>query len=706
MLRNVKQQRPTLQTPSLRTRGAFHLNINSNKTRRRLSFGFLGLDLPRCILLIAACLCIIGGAINVHSMNAHHDAHVTTKDIPITTMLTKPTTTASSVKSTKSDHDADVDDDVDEEDEMDDEEEQEDEEAKVEEKVVKVLPKVERPTNFGSDKLVQAEKAHKELEKQFEDLDEKDERLKGTLEFNRAEAGFKENDDEEDDENANDENRKVENGKTYENVGGMWVEVDTGNEELIKAAEKNMGRVDGTKSAVRMKDSEYMKLAREAARDKEKFKDPETKRLLRRFGLDTHSQQSLTESMKRKAQEKILAIDKAKREEAAQGAMTKPLVPHPSLLVPMTRSRGLAGCGVCTNATGGHFAKGVGCTINGGAYNIAWNENDGHPTVNGGLNNRAKGAYATINGGYDNEGANDDSTVNGGGQNRAFEVASTVNGGELNMALKAGSVVNGGANNVAGGVDSVVNGGVFNKAIGDGSVVGGGEYNNANGIHSSVLGGALNSVLHDHGAIVGGLANSATSNFTVIVGGGYNKVEETYGVIVGGYNNTVKASDATIIGGSNNEALGSGSSVLSGQFASAIHKGSVVFADSSTRPVHSKSADQVVMQHDDVRKTGGGMFVFDEKVMQGKTQKAFTKGTDVLRNVVPQSYVSSDGLRTLFGLDAKEVSKYAPEMIVKNADGSNAMDPTALVYMLVNALKEQDARIKTLEAKAGIKNLR
>jgi hypothetical protein len=92
-------------------------------------------------------------------MNAHHDAHVTTKDIPITTMLTKPTTTASSVKSTKSDHDADVDDDVDEEDEMDDEEEQEDEEAKVEEKVVKVLPKVERPTNFGSDKLVQAEKA-------------------------------------------------------------------------------------------------------------------------------------------------------------------------------------------------------------------------------------------------------------------------------------------------------------------------------------------------------------------------------------------------------------------------------------------------------------------------------------------------------------------------------------------------------------------
>jgi hypothetical protein len=50
------------------------------------------------------------------------------------------------------------------------------------------------------------------------------------------------------------------------------------------------------------------------------------------------------------------------------------------------------------------------------------------------------------------------------------------------------------------------------------------------------------------------------------------------------------------------------------------------------------------------------------------------------------------------------VEKIAPEMLVKNADGSHATDPTALVYMLVNALKEQDNRIKALEAKAGIKS--
>jgi hypothetical protein len=258
----------------------------------------------------------------VHSMNAHHDAHVKASASPSThahgtggvgtsKSSSSPKVTTATKKAVEEENE-DIDDLDDIEDsEMDDDDVNDANEEDVVPKSAspkiepKMIPKVERPASFGSDKLREAEKRHQELEKQFEDLDERDERLKGTLEFNRAEAGFKENDDDDDDENANDENRKVENGKTYENVGGMWVEVDTGNEEVIKIAEKNMGRIDGTKSAVKMKDSEYMKLAREAARDKEKFKDPETKRLLRRFGLDTHSQQSLTESMKKKAQEKI-----------------------------------------------------------------------------------------------------------------------------------------------------------------------------------------------------------------------------------------------------------------------------------------------------------------------------------------------------------------------------------------------------------------
>ena len=48
------------------------------------------------------------------------------------------------------------------------------------------------------------------------------------------------------------------------------------------------------RKAVKMKDSECLKLAREAARDKEKFKI--RKRNAYERLADTHSQQSLTES--------------------------------------------------------------------------------------------------------------------------------------------------------------------------------------------------------------------------------------------------------------------------------------------------------------------------------------------------------------------------------------------------------------------------
>jgi hypothetical protein len=44
-----------------------------------------------------------------------------------------------------------------------------------------------------------------------------------------------------------------------------------------------------------------------------------------------------------------------------------------------------------------------GRTLDYGAFNVAWNEQDGYATVNGGQNNRAKGDYAVVNGGYANE---------------------------------------------------------------------------------------------------------------------------------------------------------------------------------------------------------------------------------------------------------------------------------------------------------------
>ena len=55
-----------------------------------------------------------------------------------------------------------------------------------------------------------------------------------------------------------------------------------------------------------------MRLAREAIRDREKFKDPETKKILKKFGLDVKSQATLTDSMRKRAAEKLV-VDKSKR---------------------------------------------------------------------------------------------------------------------------------------------------------------------------------------------------------------------------------------------------------------------------------------------------------------------------------------------------------------------------------------------------------
>jgi len=53
-------------------------------------------------------------------------------------------------------------------------------------------------------------------------------------------------------------------------------------------------------------------MAREAVRDRDKFKDPETKKILKKFGLDVTSQAKLTDSMRKRAADQMI-IDKKKR---------------------------------------------------------------------------------------------------------------------------------------------------------------------------------------------------------------------------------------------------------------------------------------------------------------------------------------------------------------------------------------------------------
>lgn len=526
------------------------------------------------------------------------------------------------------------------------------------------------------------------------------------------------------DEESPAEETKVENGKTFQKIGDEWVEVEEMDAKRMSAAERNGGRESGDAGFGRVKLSEVVKIAREAARDKEKLKDPETKKLLRQWKVNTKSPTAILDSIKQlQLQQRQQSLEKGKREELAQVDIKKKVL-HPALLVPMARSRGTWGCGVCTNGTGGHFAKGIGATIGGGAYNVAWNENDGFASVAGGQNNQARGQYATIGGGYGNEALHDDSTVAGGGQNKAVDVATTVAGGELNTAFGGGSTVAGGANNMASGLDATVVGGIYNKASGDAATVGGGEYNVGSGLHSAVAGGVLNVATHDFCTAVGGMANTASGNYSVVAGGGYNHAARTYASVLGGYNNTASGEDATVTGGASNVASGAGAfvmgggnntasgrkSVAAGHLAHAAHAGSVVLADASPAPIKSTAPGQLTVQHVDVRKPGGGPWIApsDRRAMTNTTR--FVMGLEVLREVKPVSFQYERGPAKQFvGVVAQELESAGGGFMVSQdrtgpngklappGEGARAVDPNAFTYMLINAVTDLDRRVAKLE---------
>lgn len=307
-------------------------------------------------------------------------------------------------------------------------------------------------------------------------------------------------------------------GVKYTKVGDEWLPLQ--DPEVSAAKKGGGGSLEGDLEAPtrggKLRAGDLIKMAREAARDAEKRKDPEVKRLLRQYGVDASKLavpgylNSALATLRTKAAE-------MKEKELLRKAEVAKVVPVAALSLPQVRSRGGQGCGVCTNGTGGNFAKGLGMVIGGGAYNTVINEKDGYATVGGGRSNKAQGEYSTVAGGYGNLVSNDDSTCAGGGSNKATAAVSTVVGGNSNEASGLGSTVGGGANNVAAGADAAINGGLYNKAGGDVSVIGGGEYNTASSAHSTVGGGVLNSASHDYSTVVGGMANAANFNYSTVV---------------------------------------------------------------------------------------------------------------------------------------------------------------------------------------------
>jgi hypothetical protein len=143
------------------------------------------------------------------------------------------------------------------------------------------------------------------------------------------------------------------------------------------------------------------------------------------------------------------------------------------------------GTGESPTLVGGHadnLAVGVGVTIGGGGkpddINFA---TDNYVTIGGGYANIAGNSNANF---ADAEGA----TISGGNDNRARAGLATIGGGALNLVDgQLGTVGGGGFNNVSA-QQGTIGGGTFNEA-GDTATVGGGTLNEALGLHATIPGG-------------------------------------------------------------------------------------------------------------------------------------------------------------------------------------------------------------------------
>ncbi|MFP4459451.1 MAG: tail fiber domain-containing protein [Candidatus Zixiibacteriota bacterium] len=190
--------------------------------------------------------------------------------------------------------------------------------------------------------------------------------------------------------------------------------------------------------------------------------------------------------------------------------------------------------------------------------------------VLGGENNVSLADYSVVAGGKDNSASSIYSTVCGGLSNSASEYYSTVCGGIRNRAIHRYSFVGGGYENHADYLWATVAGGDRNKALWDHSTIGGGEVNTANAEGATIAGGRYNQIEGDLGTIAGGFSDTVFSHLGTVSGGFANQAgdstTDSATVVSGGMHNEAAGKYSVVGGGIKNHALGERSAIPGGSY--------------------------------------------------------------------------------------------------------------------------------------------
>jgi len=331
-----------------------------------------------------------------------------------------------------------------------------------------------------------------------------------------------------------------------------------------------------------------------------------------------------------------------------------------------------------------------------------------HSIAMGG-NNVASGSYSTAIGG-------DNTTsklhaIAMGGYNTTSGSHSVAMGG-YNMVSGSHSTAIGGYN-TASGYNSVAVGG-YNTASGYYSIAVGG-YNTASGYHSMADGG-YNTASGYHSMTTGGY-NTASGYHSMAIGG-YNTASGYRSMAIGGYN-TAKGEHSTAIG-HYNTAIGSSSTAI-GTLNTTLGSYSVAMGrynnDTSIDSLNWKANDLILTIGDGISTTNRSNCLTIQKNGNLWIQGSLTQNSDrnLKENLTPLTNSLENlqtlngftynwknrrqmGDRTEIGLIAQDIEKVYPELITE-VEGYKAVNYIGLIPVLVEALKEQQAHIQTLENK-------
>jgi hypothetical protein len=359
----------------------------------------------------------------------------------------------------------------------------------------------------------------------------------------------------------------------------------------------------------------------------------------------------------------------------------------------------------------------------------------GMQTIGGGEHNGATGFAATVGGGRSNKARGSMSFVGGGGQANADP----------------------GDSNVAAGTFSAIVCGLGNRASDSGSFVGSGRSNTASGKYASITSGLSNTADGDWAVVPGGRLNSAAQTFSFAAG--YRAKANHYGTFVwsdstnadftsGAANQfLIRASGGVGIGTNAPEGPlhvfdGSAGTVTGNASASAIFErngGSyihILSPDVNERGILFGSPANSLMGSIRFNPTGApkgfnfragnnsvrlvldslGNLTADGCVVGSNiacpSDARFKRDIETLPNAL-ETVVKLRGVRYEWkrdefadrefppgeqvGVIAQEVREIVPQAVIEQPDGYLAVDYSRLVPLLIEAIKEQQRRITSLE---------